>query len=102
MTDKLDVCCSKFSDEISKLQKHMELVYAQFKGAKLIRQSALTSDNVITLLIDWSENYNLKQAREERCIGDAIGATSKRLFDNAARLNPDELFKGAEDFMDKT
>ena len=45
----------------------MALVYAQFKGAKLIRQSALTNDNIITLHIDWSENYNLKQAREERC-----------------------------------
>ncbi|CAF3793777.1 unnamed protein product [Rotaria sp. Silwood1] len=183
----------------------MELVYAQFKSAKLIRQSALTSDNVITLHIDWSENYNLKQAREERSayyyeqhvsiaagyvwrkdncfsfgclsddtshlsestwaaihdlldellsgkdlkhitelniisdsplsqyrnkttifflkyyatnrkittrwlflasghgkgIADGIGATIKRLFDNAVRLNPDESFKGAEDLMSK-
>ncbi len=45
----------------------MEFVRAQFKGAKLFRQSVLTNDNVITLQIDWSENYHLKQAREERC-----------------------------------
>ncbi len=45
----------------------MSFVRAQFKGAKLIRQLALTNDNVITLQIDWSENYHLKQAREERC-----------------------------------
>ena len=39
----------------------MKYVRAQFKGAKLIRQSALTSDNVITMQLDWSENYHLKQ-----------------------------------------
>jgi len=45
----------------------LQLVHAQFRGAKLLRQLALTNANVITMQIDWSENYNLKQAREERC-----------------------------------
>ncbi|CAF4441840.1 unnamed protein product, partial [Rotaria magnacalcarata] len=66
MTDKLAVFCKKLSDEILKLHKHLDLVHTQFNGAKLYRQSALTIDNVVTLQIDWSENYNLKQTREER------------------------------------
>ncbi|CAF2801426.1 unnamed protein product [Rotaria sp. Silwood2] len=52
---------------LKKLQNHMEYVHAQFKGAKFFRQSALTNNNVVTLQIDWSENYHLKQVREERC-----------------------------------
>ncbi|CAF3897663.1 unnamed protein product [Rotaria sordida] len=38
-----------------RLREHMEFVHAQFKGATLIRQSALANDNVITMQIDWEQ-----------------------------------------------
>ena len=45
----------------------MEMVHAQFKGAKFLRQVALSCGNIITLQIDWAENYHLQQARQGRC-----------------------------------
>ncbi|CAF3901771.1 unnamed protein product, partial [Rotaria sp. Silwood1] len=61
-----DVEWIKKSEELSDLQQYMELVRLQFKSAKLIRQLALTSDSVATIQLDWSENYHLKQTRQER------------------------------------
>ena len=88
LTDSMNIFCTKFSEEISvsipkeklikksdcyclfdikNLQQHMELVHVQSRGTKRLRQEASTCDNVVTLQIDWSENYHLQQARQERC-----------------------------------
>ncbi|CAF2859410.1 unnamed protein product [Rotaria sp. Silwood2] len=54
-------------DSKQDFQQHMKLVRVQLKNAELIRQLALTNDNVAIIQLDWLENYHVKQARQECC-----------------------------------
>ncbi len=38
----------------------------QFRAAKQARQLAIEEDDTVTIHLDWSENFNLKQARQEK------------------------------------
>ncbi len=52
----------------------MRRIREQYRGAKMAKEQAKTEDDVATIQLDWSENYNLKQAREEK------GTTVERDF----------------------
>jgi hypothetical protein len=38
----------------------------QYRGAKTAKEDAKRDKSVATIQLDWSENYNLKQTREEK------------------------------------
>ncbi|UJR18671.1 hypothetical protein I4U23_005579 [Adineta vaga] len=44
---------------------HIDRVRQQFRAAKHAKQMAMEQDDTITIHLDWSENFNLKQARQE-------------------------------------
>ncbi|CAF1583018.1 unnamed protein product, partial [Didymodactylos carnosus] len=48
------------------LVKHIGGVKSQFRAAKQARIDVVEKNDILTIQLDWSENYNLKQAREER------------------------------------
>ncbi|CAF3119734.1 unnamed protein product [Rotaria sp. Silwood2] len=45
---------------------HIDRVCQQFRAAKQARQMAIEEDNTVTIHLDWSENFNLKHARQEK------------------------------------
>jgi hypothetical protein len=46
----------------------LERVHQQFKAAKQAKTDAQQSDDTVTFQIDWAENYNVRQAQEEKGI----------------------------------
>lgn len=44
----------------------MHKIREQFRAAKKAKTTAKDEDNVATIQLDWSENYNMKQSREEK------------------------------------
>ncbi|CAF1445113.1 unnamed protein product [Adineta ricciae] len=57
---------TKFSKEIKELISHIDRVHQQFRAAKEVRQIAMEQEDTITIHLDWSENFKLKQARREK------------------------------------
>ncbi|CAF4500173.1 unnamed protein product, partial [Didymodactylos carnosus] len=66
LIDTMETFIPKFIDEINNLADHIDRVRSQFRAAKQARNDAVTSDDIITLQLDWSEHYSLRQSREER------------------------------------
>ncbi|CAF1460941.1 unnamed protein product [Adineta ricciae] len=66
ITSPISDFVDKFTTEIEDLEKHIDRVRQQFRAAKKAREVALEEENVATIQLDWSENYNLKQARQEK------------------------------------
>ncbi|CAM4988858.1 unnamed protein product, partial [Rotaria socialis] len=56
----------KFIIEVDVLTQHIRRMPEQFRAAKAAKEQAKENTQVATIQIDWSENYNLKQAREEK------------------------------------
>ncbi|CAF4140234.1 unnamed protein product, partial [Adineta steineri] len=48
------------------LVSHIDRVRQQFRAAKQARHMATEQKDTITIQLDWSENYKLKQARQEK------------------------------------
>ncbi|CAF1283943.1 unnamed protein product [Adineta steineri] len=57
---------NKFVNEIENLTHHIDRVRQQFRAAKQAKQMAIEQDDTVTIHLDWSENFNLKQARQEK------------------------------------
>ncbi|CAF4958617.1 unnamed protein product, partial [Rotaria sp. Silwood1] len=57
---------TKFSKEINDLVSHINRVHQQFRAAKEAGQIAMEQEDTITIHLDWSENFKLKQARQEK------------------------------------
>ncbi|CAF1666236.1 unnamed protein product, partial [Rotaria sp. Silwood1] len=45
---------------------HIDRVRQQFRAAKQARQAAMEQEDTITIHLDWSENFKLKQPRQEK------------------------------------
>jgi hypothetical protein len=56
----------KSAPNIQTLKDHFHWVHEQFRAAKAAKVAAKEQDGVATIQLDWSENYNLKQAGEEK------------------------------------
>ncbi|CAF4489608.1 unnamed protein product, partial [Rotaria magnacalcarata] len=56
----------KFIIEVDVLTKHICRMREQFRAAKAAKEQAKENTQVATIQLDWGENYNLKQAREEK------------------------------------
>ena len=52
--------------ELQARQDHLHNCHAQFKAFKEAREDAMNNSTVATIQIDWSENANMTQAREEK------------------------------------
>ncbi|CAF1400062.1 unnamed protein product [Didymodactylos carnosus] len=48
------------------LKDHLSRCHEQFKAAKAAKSAAKEDDGTATIQLDWSENYTLKQARDEK------------------------------------
>ncbi|CAF5129893.1 unnamed protein product, partial [Rotaria sp. Silwood1] len=48
------------------LVSHINRVHQQFRAAKEAGQIAMEQEDTITIHLDWSENFKLKQARQEK------------------------------------
>ena len=48
------------------MKEHVYKIREQFRAANAAKTTAKEEDNVATIQLDWSENYNMKQAREEK------------------------------------
>ncbi|CAF1114797.1 unnamed protein product, partial [Didymodactylos carnosus] len=48
------------------LAKHIVRICAQYHAAKLAKKDALQDDDRVVIQIDWSENYRMEQAQEEK------------------------------------
>ncbi|CAF1442571.1 unnamed protein product [Rotaria sp. Silwood1] len=57
---------NKFTNEIENLTHHIDRMRQQFRAAKNARQMAMEEDDVATIHLDWSENFKLKQARQDK------------------------------------
>jgi hypothetical protein len=51
---------------LKSLESHLERVRAQYRAAKQARSDAIENNAIVCLQIDWSENYNLGQTKEEK------------------------------------
>ncbi|CAF2777232.1 unnamed protein product [Rotaria sp. Silwood2] len=58
----------RFLLEIENLKQHLQRVHQQFKAAKEAKVDAQQSLDTVTIQIDWAENYNIRQAQEEKGI----------------------------------
>ncbi|CAF3451066.1 unnamed protein product [Rotaria socialis] len=56
----------KFIIEVDVLTQHIRRMPEQFRAAKAAKEQAKENTQVAKIQLDWSENYNLKQAREEK------------------------------------
>ncbi|CAF1510694.1 unnamed protein product, partial [Rotaria sordida] len=59
---------TKFINEINDLIPHIDRVHQQFRASKQARQAAMEQEDTITIHLDWSESFKLKQARQEKAI----------------------------------
>ncbi|CAF4393386.1 unnamed protein product, partial [Rotaria magnacalcarata] len=66
LTSSISDFITKFSKEINDLVSHIDRVRQQFRAAKQARQMATEQEDTITIQLDWSENFKLKQARQEK------------------------------------
>ncbi|CAF2807780.1 unnamed protein product [Rotaria sp. Silwood2] len=65
ITSTIETFVLKLLSEIGLLAQHLVRVRAQFHAAKIAKSHAQNDDDTATILFDWSENYNLRQTKEE-------------------------------------
>ncbi len=71
--------CDLFS-VVQTLASHIHRIREQFRAAKMSKEEAKVEDGIATIQLDWSENYHLQQAREEKGIVDFSRAQNQHEF----------------------